>query len=1310
MTRTVWVVFFLLGSAFASGSEALRVAVAVDAPDRGGGWQAMITAQLSQRDVTVVEREKLADVLAEQEVGGVASRALSNVDIFLHFRRVDGEQWLIESVDAASGHLLGSASATAANPDTADALANAAAALLEQSPAASKEAPRLAVVETGPRDAHVFLLATRLREVLAGTGFAVLDRALTQGVVEEKSGSEHGWREELSEKAFLGADVFVELAARNGQCAVQVFRSRDGKLIESRESPLEGPIDGILQWLLPALDRTETSKAAPYLPTVETEALEPFYRGLSEFDQGRYAEASAEFSRAFLLNDKFRDALLWEARCYDALDLGQLAAAVRRYEKNSLVGNGASGSARTSPAEAVAFLGIEGGPASLSAAAASALARTDHEIHLPDTLARLRREYDWMAGLTHTEGARWEQAPSFFCRLSLSGVFTRSSGAITVHWTLSDTVLGKVLARRALKLSENSKDWPGQMKAFLPGFLNSADAVRPPRPEPSNASAKTLEVALLASRGLDANAALVKLLLADPANPFLRAKGFERGQSPRDGLDAFLNFALRDTLLARLPRDSALRTWLELSRLFAFLETEPVGHLVTDERPDVPTELETFASAHSASPAALVARYALLYERQDEMPPEELAQACNALLAELRGFPQSAWVAQMTASLRDYARIAGGETGVDLPDIGDKNLPRRLRIRWMPDGWPELVRFSDWSADAYAKVALSDGEKVTEARAVLAINGRPGDRRKIQARWLTEFPRSLTLAAYVVSALHELNFWHGKPLGHALDWDAERDAFLNAITFAAETLEFWIDRAETPSRLDQLEDTVWAFFMTLNERVYLGVLPDAQYLALRDRLAQHMQKADARVGRSGWAWRQPKFLAWQDVTPAQARELRHDRLNDIGREIFDREVLRAQIRTADEAARGGKLFDPQPLWRRLRGWDINDTFTAPELAVFYLAFTPEVVRRFRDKPPTVREAESLIEHAIALLNGGARPEAETLFRLILEIPADDTSAPLRANAAFRLAQIFRVDGRKPEAIAMARRGLEISGLTSWALVGKYYDAGMQRVARTSGIGAGLSAHFTRLLGELRFDPQKAELPPGVSVVAVPTPNLDNPALNVFYRAPIGPSAAKRRVLVLIPSLNHDVLEALQPGSPWTRFADEHDIVLVTPRFYATERAERAKHAFTYFQNAQIWSGNALLAALDKIAERTPIQTDRLLLHGYGAGAGFAARFARWRPDRVAAASLHGGGISLPWFQEYPSLLPLHAVKDVRFLITAGENDNFAESTQNRFACAEAFVTVLRGAGATVEWKPFPGVGHFPTAEMEGASREFLIQP
>ncbi|MFV0416350.1 MAG: hypothetical protein ACK5NG_08280 [Chthoniobacterales bacterium] len=1316
-SKTCLQVFFSLllmtAMAVSAPAELSRVAVVFNASGRGGERQAILTAELSRRGVTLVERKRLAEILSEREIRGDFFSPLANVDVFLHFRQIDSKPWLIESIDAASGRLIGSTSVTLKDVNNLEPLAEAAMPLIKNIPQHADDAPRVAVLEIGPPDTRIFNFAVRLREALANADVTVPDRALTQGIVEEKAAAEKGWREELTSRKFLGAESFVELSVRDGLCELRVIRSRDGALLGARDISFEDSdsVDKLLAWLLPLLGRESYAETATYLPTVETEALVPFYRGLALYDAGQYAEAIAAFSRAYLINDKFGDALRWEAKCYDALDLPQLAAALRRFEETRLVGNGVSGSARTAPAEAVAFLGVSGGPSALSAFAASTLSRSDREIRLPDDLGRLSREYDWLAGLSETDGTRWEQAPSFFCRLSLSGTAEIRDGAWHVAWTLTDTALGKTIAREEQQLSKERKNWQQEMAAFLPGFLASETKSKPPSQAPQDKSVSALEKTLRQTRGLDANTALLKLLLAYPENPLLRVRGLVRGQSARDGLEAYLNFAKRDILILRIPQDSPVLPWLKLSRIYAFLESEPFGRVATDERPDVIAELEKFVEANPSSPAALVARYSILFEQQDEWPYAKLAETSEALLADLRTTsnppPQADKIEQMTTLLRDFALVADGRRDVALPDITYKKLPRRVRIKWQNDGSPKLDIASVWSPNVHTQELLTPEQKIIEAQAILAINGVKGEHRKVQDSWLKEFPHSITLSAYAATALHELNYWYGKPLLHPLDWEAERTAFLETLNYIATTQEYWMERVETSEQLNDIEETVWAFFMALNERAYLGVLSDEKYLALRDRLAAKMLEADKRVGRNGEAWHKEQYLTWQKITPAQARDLRSDRLDSIDLHIYNLSVLTSEVDAAARRSMENDSADLNPIWSCLHAWRIEKSFSAPEVAAFYLRFTPEVLRRFRETPPNISELGYIFEQALALLNGGASVEAESLFRLILNLSPDQKVDTFRANAAFRLAQILRVNGQKPEAIAMARRSLEICGSTPRILIEKYYNAQMQRRIAMQGLVGALSAQLTRLLAEMRFDPTRAKLPPGTHAVSVPTPNMDNPQLNVFYRVPVTPEDTPRRVLVVIPSLNHEVLDLFQPGSPWVRFADEQGLVLLAPRFYVSNRADRAKHAFSYFIHAQVWSGKALLAALDKISIHTDILKDRLLFHGYGAGAGFAGHFARWRPDIVEAVSLHGGGIVLPWFQEYPGLLPLTALKDVRFLITAGENDDFALSTQNRFACAEALATVLQGAGVEVHWKPYPNVGHFSTSEMEAASREFL---
>jgi len=1308
-----------------------RVAVVVEAPDGTVEWQAVLTATLSTNEVLqVVERAELQRILEEQArrdlvSGGKRTTAhLEPVDYFLHFRRSDGRRWRIEAVDASTGHLVAATEARGETLEEAGAVAAVAADLLEKRSSPDAGECRVAVAETAAGDPRVFMLAARLRDALRESDILVLDRALTQRLVEEKSDAEKGWRAAVPEAVFFGTDYLVELGAEGEECALRVVRTRDGRLIASRRFAWDGAgaIDGIRPWLLPFLGRADRSPG-PYLPSVEIEALEPFYRGLKLFDAGKYAEATAEFTTAFLRNGKFREAMLWEARCYDALGFGPLAEAMRGYAETGLVGSSPSASGRVSAAEALAFLGVGGEPAavavSLSALAASALAaREDREVQLPEHLGRLRREYDWMAGLARTEGVRWEQSPSLFCRTVLRGRLQVEEGHPVIVWTLGDTVSGRTFSAGESRLSPDPSHWSGEMEVALDKVFSEVSTdVTSAHKETASVDVAQLARDVVSLRGLEANVALLKLAQADPGHPLVGARTIEKGQSKRDGLDVIMEFALRDWVIAQLPPGHPRRRWSELMRLYAFEETKPIGRLATGRKIDFVAELETFAELAPRDPPGLMARYSVLYERQGDLPPAELADECERLLSDLAAsavFPGREKLEVMTTALRDFARIAAGDRERDFPAFSHDRQPKRISLKWQDDGQPEIVKLSRWAANEYDWVDLRPEERAGEARAILTINGRPGERRKVPDRWLTDHPRSIVLAAFVISALHELNFWHGKPLVHALDWPSEREAFLNLVSYAGETLEYWICRAERADKLENVENLVWSFLMALNERVFLDVLSDREYDALRDRLAAAMEQTNRRLGRSGWAMKQRRLISWQEVTRAQSWKLHRDHLNEVGLEIYDRTVLAEEIAQAESAAHISGDFDPKPWWQRLRGQDIWSAFTASELAAFTARKIPDVLRRSESRAPTGEERASWLEMALALFYGGNLSEAERMFRLVLDAPEGGNAGiqdadVLRANAAFRLAQILRLSGRLPEAIKMARRGLEICGPTSWDLIGRLYSSRMQRDLRQADVTGILASHLTRLLLEMRVDPERVKLPPPAGVVTVPTPNADNPRLRVFYRVPSGGPDKKipRRVLVLVPSLNHDVLEYLEPTNPWAQFADRMGWVLVCPQFYASERFERADHLFCYYLHPQVWSGRALQGALQEIAKKVSIRQDGLLLHGYGAGAGFVARLARWKPDLVSAVSCHGGGVVLPWFQAYPGLEPIAAMKDVRFFVSAGELDDYARTSQNRAATAEALVTVLRGAGVSTDWRLFPEVGHMPTEEMEEMARKFL---
>ena len=53
--------------------------------------------------------------------------------------------------------------------------------------------------------------------------------------------------------------------------------------------------------------------------------------GSRSFRRAITSKRPRTFQRAYVLNDKFGDAMLWEARCFDALGLAPLADSERRY-------------------------------------------------------------------------------------------------------------------------------------------------------------------------------------------------------------------------------------------------------------------------------------------------------------------------------------------------------------------------------------------------------------------------------------------------------------------------------------------------------------------------------------------------------------------------------------------------------------------------------------------------------------------------------------------------------------------------------------------------------------------------------------------------------------------------------------------------------------------------------------------------------------------------------------------------------------------------------------------------------------------
>jgi hypothetical protein len=378
------------------------------------------------------------------------------------------------------------------------------------------------------------------------------------------------------------------------------------------------------------------------------------------------------------------------------------------------------------------------------------------------------------------------------------------------------------------------------------------------------------------------------------------------------------------------------------------------------------------------------------------------------------------------------------------------------------------------------------------------------------------------------------------------------------------------------------------------------------------------------------------------------------------------------------------------------------------MAAFYSRRTTEALAYVRAQPRlSLADAQAFFEQALWLHYGKKEAEAEPLYRALLELPAGSFATPaeqaeIQANAAFRLAQLTRFAGRLPEAIDFASRALELSGDASPRLIAERFTNKWN--------DHNLRAVCTRLLRDMRFDPARLALPQNTHVMIVPTPNGDNPQLPVFYRLPPASSfgtVSAKRVLVIAPTNNQDAIDYLDPHGAWARFADAHDLVLVVPQFHASDTPMRVANRFTHARFAQVWSGAALLDAVERIGQQTLLDSSRLLLHGQTSGGGFATTFAAWRPDLVAAVSVLNGNWSMPR-TALPGLRPRAEWRSVRFHISSGERDNFRGGTGlPRYDATLDFVTRLMGDGVPVEWRSWPGVYHQPTIEMEDASRAFL---
>src|SRR5262249_22556407 len=114
-------------------------------------------------------------------------------------------------------------------------------------------------------------------------------------------------------------------------------------------------------------------------------------------------------------------------------------------------------------------------------------------------------------------------------------------------------------------------------------------------------------------------------------------------------------------------------------------------------------------------------------------------------------------------------------------------------------------------------------------------------------------------------------------------------------------------------------------------------------------------------------------------------------------------------------------------------------------------------------------------------------------------------------------------------------------------------------------------------------------------------------------------------LILVPGSNGDG-RPMADDAVWQEFATKNKLALVGVRF--TDKPHEQSF-IEHYVNVSQGSGQALLAALDRFAERVKhpeLTTVPLLLWGMSAGGEFNYEFVAWKPDRVLAFVVNKGGI------------------------------------------------------------------------------------
>jgi len=1340
-------------------SDVPRLALVVTGSKEADNLQAELTARLAaDKAWALVERGQIEFLLKEKEFGTLVSipdqRAhlgrLLGLDGFVQVRSADqtGDTWFLELIDARSGRLVGSETLRAKPPgvNRGEFLGSAVTAFLHQhlvaiTARASDRGRTVAVLDFETigdgtdGQATALRLSEELRERLGRRDLPVVDRSLTHSVAREKAlgraGFTEGGRRSLvllgaewlvTGEFHAGAKPYFELSALNVPRGADVAKRRFE--LESRDGLIRFP-SAAESWLVSVMagESEKAAAAQPFELTIQAEALQPFYRGVSKFSVGDDWGAVAEFEQASLLNQKFEDAYLWEARCYDRLGFPYLAEALRRFVRIGLIARGSSAYGKGNAGDGIMFLGITGGPLvqqseklrNLEMLVVNGLVQKQNKpVRLAGELARLRDEYDQLVGTPDVQGTRWQDAPNLLSGKCISGNLQSAGEKPVLKITVLDILTGELLAERSYELPQNETTWPETVPQIIAAALTVESSAKSPAAAASPPVQPVEDLARLVTSGdpSQANVALLQLMQADPTNKALWGRQLRRGADLEEAVQGYVNFALNEEWLARLPKSHLWHAWVELAQMLQFQPWKPKGLLFSDQKRDFTTDIQAFISAHPDDAPGAVAGFVALQEQIAQFPPDELAhrlwdvQYRLETYAKKPGYAALNRLADMARQLRELVLIAAGSSGAprSFPKPqGSYPFHIRLVFRGNEVIDYEMLHSLGWAATEGTQFEDSQVDLFQEACAALyIIYGREQDAFTPDPDLIRKFPNSYGLLPFVIQALHESNYWLGFPMRHPLDGVSERKQYRAWVDYAYNELKREIPLSKKSN--DVWRKEVWSRALIHELLLWnlINEVPDKEFETMRSELSRMLQEAETRCGTYR---REPEFADWRTLSRIPPAEMAVSYRENIPDKILNFEYLATQ-----EERIGSHCWSQHPLLDRswvkmIHNYPFSD-MARKDLCQLYLRRLPRLEQLCGKGELSYDEQTLVMDFALVMYLNDKIQEAEPLFRRIVENPVNDlapaeTTRELRANAALRLGWVLRASGRKAEALDAARLALELSGPRNFNVITRIST---DRVDYDWGESCQVRETALRLLNELRSSENGSRQDKKIVQFVVRTPDISNAELIWHVRVPRGyrpDNSTPYRILIIVPSLNEGAYAYCADASPWASFADTEKVFLLLPQFVYLDLSGSGG-----FQSPQIWSGQALLDALAELRSRYQVQTDKLLLHGYGAGAQFAHRFALWKPELVSALSAHSAGFWTP--ADFAlGLHPVSALRGIPCLVTCGEGDDRRVKTLQRLGASLRWVTFAREAGVPVLWKIWPDETHERSERMERLARAFL---